>query len=108
MAYDEDLAARVRKQLAGRDDISERKMFGGLAFMVGDHMACGVLKDELIVRVDPDSNAASMPSARPFDFTGRPTRGMVYVAPAGLATEDALRAWVDRGLAAALTRGATN
>jgi hypothetical protein len=108
MAYDENLAARVRQQLSGRDDISERKMFGGLAFMVGDHMACGVLKDELIVRVDPDSNAASLPSARPFDFTGRPSRGMVYVAPGAIATEDALRGWVDRGVAAALARGATN
>ena len=101
MAYDEQLAARVRDLLRERTDVSERKMFGGLAFMVGGHMACGVLRDELIVRVDPTSEAASLPHARPFDFTGRPTRGMVYVAPSGVATEDDLRDWVERSLAAA-------
>ena len=100
MAYDEQLAARVRRELGKRKDVSERRMFGGLAFMVGGHMACGVLKDELIVRVDPTSEAASLPHARPFDFTVRPTRGMVYVAPAGVVTEDDLRDWVERGLTA--------
>lgn len=104
MAYDEHLAARVRDLLGERTDVSERKMFGGLAFMIGDHLACGVLKDELIVRVEPRSDAASLPHARPFDFTGRPTRGMVYVAREGVETDANLKAWVDRGLNAVAAR----
>jgi TfoX/Sxy family transcriptional regulator of competence genes len=100
VAYDEGLAERVRRILASRNDVGERKMFGGLAFMVGDHMACGVLGRDLIVRVGPDQadEALSQPHARPFDFTGRPSRGIVYVAPQGVTTEPELRAWVERGL----------
>jgi TfoX/Sxy family transcriptional regulator of competence genes len=100
MAYDEALADRVRKLLAGRNDVSERRMFGGLAFMVSDHMACGVLGPDLIVRVGPDGadEALAQPHARPFDFTGRPSRGIVYVGPGGCATDEDLTAWLDRGL----------
>ena len=94
MAYDEALAERVRVLLAPRTDVSERKMFGGLAFMVGDHMACGVLGHDLIVRVGPEGSddALSQPHARPFDFTGRPSRGTVYVAPAGIVSGEQLEA----------------
>lgn len=86
MAYDEKLAARVCALLAGSTDVSERKMFGGLTFMVGGHMCCGVNGDDLIVRLDPDSedDAVATPHARPMDFTGRPMRGFVTVRPEGL------------------------
>ena len=68
--------------------------------MVAGHMCCGVSGDELIVRLDPDheDDALAGPHARPMDFTGRPMRGMVYVAPAGLRTRRALEAWIDRGV----------
>jgi len=100
MAFDYVLADRVRTILATREDVSERKMFGGLAFMVGDHMACGVLGPDLIVRVGPEGadEALAQPHTRPFDFTGRPSRGTVYVAPEGTATAGQLQSWVGRGL----------
>jgi TfoX/Sxy family transcriptional regulator of competence genes len=103
MAYDEQLAARVRALLADREDVSERKMFGGLTFMVGGHMCCGVNRDELIVRLDPkgESEALERPHARPMDFTGRQMRGFVTVEQPGLRgraldrwIQDALR-WVE-------------
>jgi TfoX/Sxy family transcriptional regulator of competence genes len=100
MAYDEGLSERVREALAEAGDVSERKMFGGLAFMVAGHMTCGVLEDRLMVRVGPDAydEALSEPHAHPMDFTGRPMKGMVYVAPEGLTEDAALRVWVERGL----------
>jgi TfoX/Sxy family transcriptional regulator of competence genes len=103
MAYDEALASRVRAILRGQEDVTERKMFGGLAFMVRGRMACGIVHDDLMVRVGPDAHdeALAQPHTRPMDFTGRPSRGMVYVAPAGLASEADLSRWVERGVAAA-------
>ena len=99
MAYDETLAARVRDALALEPNLTERKMFGGLAFMVGGNMCCGIVKDELMVRVPPDDYAAALtePHARAMDFTGRPMKGMLFVAPAGLAADADLRTWVTRG-----------
>ena len=101
MAYDEVLAARIRSLLAKRGDVTERKMFGGIAYMVADHMAVGVIRDDLMVRVGSDAEAAALaePHARPMDFTGRPARGMVYVAPAGVASDADLARWVERGAA---------
>lgn len=101
MAFDEALAARARDILGERDDVEERRMFGGLAFMVSSHMACGIIRDELMLRVGPGNEAAALakPHARPMDFTGRPMPGMIYVAPAGLKTAASLRAWIERGLA---------
>ena len=100
MAYDEALAERVRKAIRDQPNVTERKMFGGLAFMVGGHMCCGIVGDDLMVRVGHDAyeEALSKPHARPMDFTGRPLKGMVYVARSGLRTEKALRGWVDRGV----------
>ena len=100
MAYDENLARRVREVLKRRRGISEKKMFGGLAFMVNGHMACGVLGENLIVRVGPDAydDALRLTGARPMDFTGRPMRGMVYVAPQGHRRKPSLEAWVKQGL----------
>ena len=103
MAYDETLAERIRIALRARDDVSERKMFGGIAFMVRDRMAVGVVRDDLMVRVGPEGNdeALAQPHARPMDFTGKPMRGMVYVAPAGVATDADLARWIDRAVNAA-------
>ena len=99
MAYNEELADRVRGSLSGRKDLAEKKMFGGLSFMVAGSMACGVIKDDLVVRVGPDSHedALAQPHARPMDFTGRPMKGMVYVGPEGCRTDEALARWVRRG-----------
>lgn len=99
MAYDESLAARIRSAFEGQPGVAEKKMFGGVAFMVGGNMACGVTSDELMVRVGPDNyeDALSRPHARPMDFTGRPMRGMVYVAHPGFESDQDLAAWVESG-----------
>lgn len=100
MAYDEILAERIRTVLHRRKGITERKMFGGLAFMAAGNMACGVVADELMVRVGPKGydDALGQPHARPMDFTGKPLRGMVYVGTKGIATDEDLDQWVMRGL----------
>lgn len=104
MAHDEELADRVRAVLAGEEDLSERKMFGGLAFMVNGNMACGIVKEELMLRLEAEGADAALerPHVRPMDFSGRPMTGMVYVERAGLG-DDELRRWVAR--AAAFARG---
>jgi len=102
MAYDQDLADRIRICLAGRSDATEKKMFGGLCFLVGGNMVCGVTsKGPMMVRVGPDAyeRALDLPHARPMDFTGRPLRGMVYVDAEGCRRDADLKAWVDRGIA---------
>jgi TfoX/Sxy family transcriptional regulator of competence genes len=100
MAYNEKLAKRIRLQLSDRTDVVERKMFGGLAFMVRGHMCCGVVGDELMVRVGVEYYEAALKEkhAREMDFTGKPLRGMVYVAAPGLASAKQLGKWVERGL----------
>jgi TfoX/Sxy family transcriptional regulator of competence genes len=109
MPFDEKLAARVRDRLEGHPDVNsdlvERKMFGGLAFLVRGHMCCGIVNTELMVRVGPEGyeELLAEPHTRPMDFTGRPLKGMLYVSPAGLSTTRALGAWVDRGLRFVLT-----
>lgn len=102
MAYDEKLASRVRRALEGRvEELTERKMFGGVCFMVDGAMCCGVLGPDLIVRVGAERHAEALaqPHTREFDFTGRPARGMVYVGPEAIRTRAALQRWVDSGLA---------
>ena len=101
MAYDEKLAERVRRALTPREGISEKKMFGGIAFMLRGNMCCGIVRDQLMVRVGPEryDDALARPHARPMDFTGRAMRGMVYVEPEGCRTDNALKSWVERGLA---------
>jgi TfoX/Sxy family transcriptional regulator of competence genes len=100
VSYDEKLAGRIRAILSERDDVVEKKMFGGLCFMVNGAMCCGLTKSDFMVRVGPDvyDEALSQPHARPMDFTGRPLKGMVYVALAGLRTRAALERWVRRGV----------
>lgn len=101
MAFDEHLANRVRDVFGVDPAILEKKMFGGIAFMDRGHMCCGILGEELMVRVGPDAYADALAAAhaRPMDFTGRPMKGMVMVATEGLADAAALRAWVERGRA---------
>lgn len=105
MAYDEKLAARVRALISDRDDVAEKRMFGGLTFMVAGHMCCGVNGDELIVRLSRDDAEAALarPHARPMDFTGRPMRDFVSVRAEGLKGR-ALRGWVKAATAAADSR----
>lgn len=103
MAYDRDLANRVRQHLAGEDEITEKEMFGGLAFLLAGNMSVGVSGDELIVRVGPEGaeEALDRPHARVFDTTGRPMKGWVMVAAEGIRTRRQLGAWVERGAALA-------
>ena len=105
MPYDERLATRVRAILARRRRITEKKMFGGLSFLAAGNMACGIVGDELMVRVGPAryADALARRHVREMDFTGRPLTGYVYVAPAGLRTRAALATWVDLGLSYART-----
>jgi TfoX/Sxy family transcriptional regulator of competence genes len=99
--YDEKIATRIRAALADREDVVEKRMFGGLCFMVNGQMCCGLTKTDFMVRVGKDAyeDALAQPHARPMDFTGRPLVGMVYVDPAGLKTAAALKKWVGRGVA---------
>jgi TfoX/Sxy family transcriptional regulator of competence genes len=99
MAYDEQLAERVRAQLAAEDAITEKAMFGGIAFLLAGNMAVGVSRDELMVRVGPEASddALAQPHARMFDMTGRPMKGWIRVAQDGLETDDQLASWVRRG-----------
>jgi TfoX/Sxy family transcriptional regulator of competence genes len=103
VAYDETLAARIREALQGRDAVTERKMFGGIAYMVGGNMACGVIREDLMVRVGPDAHDAAVaePHVRPMDFAHRPMRGMIYVDPEGVRTAEDLTRWVQAGAAMA-------
>ena len=107
MAYDEELAQRIRLVLSTHCGITERKMFGGLAFLRGGTMCCGVIGENLVTRVPEEEMAAALRCAhvRRMDFTGRPLREIVYVARQGVATTEALEDWVAKGLAFAAQRG---
>jgi TfoX/Sxy family transcriptional regulator of competence genes len=100
MPFDEKLAGRVRRLLDSQRSVEEKRMFGGLAFMVNGHMCCGVLNQDLVVRVarEEHDEAMSRPHVRPMDFTGRPMRGLLYVSPAGFRSARDLGAWVRRSL----------
>lgn len=100
VAYDEKLAERVRTALLPQRGVSERKMFGGLAFLLRGNMLCGVVDRDLMVRVGPDGyeTALARPHARQMDFTGRAMKGLVYVAPAGIRTGRQLESWLGHGL----------
>ena len=100
MAYDEGLAERLREAFQDQAETVEKRMFGGLAFMVNGNMCCGVERDSLMVRIGPDQyeEALALPHARPMDFTGRPMRGFVYVDAEGFESDEGLSEWVQRGL----------
>lgn len=101
MTYDDGLAHRIREALGDRMGLEEKEMFGGIAFMLDGNMCCGVIDDKLMARVGPDSydEALEEPHASPMDFTGREMRGLVYVAPRGIAEDDDLENWLDRCVA---------
>jgi TfoX/Sxy family transcriptional regulator of competence genes len=105
LAYDETLAQRIRELLADKHSVVEKRMFGGIAFMLRGNMCCGIVRDDLMVRVglERHEEALAQPHARPMDFTGRPMRGMVYVTPEGCRTDEALKRWVEQGLNFAAT-----
>ena len=99
MAFSERLAKRVRAHVS-RTEISEKKMFGGLAFLRNGKMFCGIVGDDLMVRVGPDRHeeCLALSHVRPMDFTGKPMKGYVFVAPPGIRTAKALGRWIDMGL----------
>lgn len=100
MAFDEKLADRIRRLLKDKKGLSEKKMFGGLAFLLGGKMCCGVLNDDLVARIGTDGyeKALKEPHVRPMDFTGRAMRGYVYVGRSGTKTGSALKKWLGRSV----------
>jgi TfoX/Sxy family transcriptional regulator of competence genes len=100
MPYDEQLARRVRDVLRQRQSVAERKMFGGVAFLVGGHMCCGVNGELLVLRLGPEGaeEALGRPHTRPMDFTGKAIKSMIYVEADGVASDIQLRSWVERAL----------
>jgi len=105
MAYDEQLAERIREVIQARPGVIERKMFGGLGWMIGGNMACGVMReDQLVVRIDPDETEEAIrePHVSEFGRPGsKPMKGFVLVSPEALADDAVLARWVDRGAARA-------
>ena len=100
MAFDDGLAYRLNEIYSAIPGVVDKKMFGGLAFMVNGHMSCGIVNDTLMARVGPDSyeKALGRPYARPMDFTGKPMKGLVYVAPEGFESDEELMSWVQLSL----------
>jgi len=105
MAYNRALADEVRARIGERPGLTERQMFGGIAFMLNGNMAVGVSGDELMVRVGKDAHdeAVSLPGARIFDMSARPMRGWILVATEGIASDADLDAWINRGVSWAET-----
>lgn len=105
MPYDSSLAERIRRILRRQPSVTGKEMFGGIGFMVQGNVACGVIGNELMVRVGPEGHESALkePHVRPFDITGKPSKGWVMVRPGGLKTDADLQRWVKRGVAFALT-----
>jgi TfoX/Sxy family transcriptional regulator of competence genes len=105
MAYDELLAQRIRESVAQIPGFSEKKMFGGVGYMLKGNMACGVNGSDLIVRVGPDQyeEVLALPVTKPFDMTGRPMKGWITVSDRDLLDDSDLEHWVRRGVEFALT-----
>ncbi len=101
MACDEQLVARIRRDLHTTPALGERRMFGGVCFTLNGNMVCGVVKDELMVRVGGDAYelALARPDVRKMGFTGRPMRGYGFVSAEGVQSDKALWSWIERGLA---------
>ena len=104
MAYDLKLAERIRSELNGMPFV-EKKMFGGVGLLLNGNLACGVNKDNLIVRVDPEKHTALLkkPHVKPFDLTGKPMKGWLLVEADGVKTDKQLSAWVKEGVEFAVT-----
>ncbi|MGB5425044.1 MAG: TfoX/Sxy family protein [Desulfobacterales bacterium] len=105
MAYDEGLAQRVRVLLEGKSRLEEKKMFGGVCFILSGNMACGILNERLIVRIGPKKyeNALKQPNTGKFDITGKPMKGWVMVSPEGYNTDERLSYRIEQGVAFALS-----
>ncbi len=97
MAYSEELAERIREVIDGRPGVVERKMFGGIAWMLNGNMTCGIIGEDLMVRLDRDEAEAAQAEEHvgPMDFTGRPMRGFILVEAAGIDDAADLGRWVD-------------
>jgi hypothetical protein len=98
MAFSENLAERIRRRLARRKNVKEKKMFGGVGFLLNGNMLVGVWKDSLIARLGPDGGEEALkePHVREFDVTGRALKGWVLVEPDGVEEDDSLNAWIQR------------
>ena len=96
MAFNENVAKRLRTIFSERDGVVEKKMFGGIAFMLHGNMCCGTAGDAIMARVGPDQyqEALARPHTREMDFTGRPMKGFIYVDPEGIKTDKDLRSWI--------------
>jgi hypothetical protein len=105
MAYDEGLAQRIRDKLQDTPGLVEKKMFGGIGYMVHGNMACGVNQDTLIVRVGPEryEEALTRHHTKVFDMTGRPMKGWIVVAPEGIEADKELEQWIQQGVDFALS-----
>jgi TfoX/Sxy family transcriptional regulator of competence genes len=100
MSYDERIADRIRQVLSAESGVVEKRMFGGLTFMVNGNMCCGVVDRDLMVRVGPDqySESLTQPHTRKMDFTSKPLKGFVFVATDGFRKDEDLGAWITRAL----------
>jgi TfoX/Sxy family transcriptional regulator of competence genes len=107
VAYNEELEGRIRRAVADREGITDKKMFGGVAFLLDGKMFVGIVKDDLMVRVGPEAHEKALCEShvRPMDFAGRPMKGYVYVGPAGSKTDKMVAKWVERGLKFVATVG---
>ncbi len=105
MAFDEGLADRIRLTVPPGLAVSERKMFGGLAFFCNGHMFCGVVKTQLMLRLGDEAAAGALrrPHVRPMDFTGKAMKSMVYVEAGGVDSDESLSAWIEAALRFAKT-----
>ena len=100
MAFSEELAERIRQGLARRQGIEEKKMFGGIGFLLNGNLLVGVWKDSLIVRLGPEEGEEALkePHVKDFDITGRAMKGWVVVAQEGVGSDDRLRGWIQRAV----------
>jgi TfoX/Sxy family transcriptional regulator of competence genes len=100
MAFDSNLAERIRKQLAQQKGLTEKKMFGGIGFLLNGNMCCGVLGAEVIIRLDPEQTDKALTNkhTRIFDFSGRPMKGWIFVGTQAVETESDLKHWLQIGL----------
>jgi TfoX/Sxy family transcriptional regulator of competence genes len=100
MAYNEKLEERISKLLKSKNGIVKKKMFGGVAFMLKDKMFCGIVKNDLMLRVmlDKFESLLKKPNAREMDFAGRPMKGFLYISPEGFKTDKQLLRWIEYGI----------
>ena len=100
MAFDQELADRVRELLSPREGLTERRMFGGIGFMLNGNLLVGVRKDSLLVRLGPEQGEEALKEAHvsEFNITGRSMKGWVLVAPEGIEQDDQLSGWIQRAL----------